>query len=525
METIVAALGDNGSKPARKTLEQILAGTLATDDDKAAVEAALKALVTHPSTANDALLFRVLTAPEALRPADRQGPWPAKDLRAKAFEMIKTTASAALRTRLAEALPDRLLRATATNPARDLLLATDPLNCGAQKVLYEKESANKEAKGELKNRLEQQLTGYSAAALARLLKIADDAPKGGVPLNPAGGMPERTVSPAGGTPDKTETDLTLPVADLLWSAEFRGKLEAQLAELHSLERQTQLVLLAATIPQDSTRAALAKLLRKRYIDGPRALEENAAGGNEGNRPGFLFDQGNKPTFPDQPNKAAFPDQLLTDPGLLVSVKMLPRRDTKGAGPIAGRRNGAAAAQPDAAGCCAASGRHPQAGPEESAGRTGLDGRLVEAGGSLVQAVPGRGAGPEKGGGGVGPARGRHAQAARRFHAERRRQGDRYRTISAGPTMPPPDYRARSSARWKSIMSAPRKPTNRRRPSAFTPARRRPGRPTSGRWTKPSGSTACGWCRRPTAGGRSTCWSPGLTTKRSSPHGTTWKPTS
>ena len=87
VETIVAALGDNGSEPARKTLEQILAGTLATDDDKAAVEAALKALVAHPSAANDALLFRVLTAPEALRPADRQGPWPAKDLQAKAFEI------------------------------------------------------------------------------------------------------------------------------------------------------------------------------------------------------------------------------------------------------------------------------------------------------------------------------------------------------------------------------------------------------------------------------------------------------
>ena len=60
VETIVAALGDNGSEPARKTLEQILAGTLTTDDDKAAVEAALKTLVAHPCAENDALLFRVL---------------------------------------------------------------------------------------------------------------------------------------------------------------------------------------------------------------------------------------------------------------------------------------------------------------------------------------------------------------------------------------------------------------------------------------------------------------------------------
>ena len=203
VETIVAALGDNGSEPARKALEQILAGTLTTDDDKAAVEAALKALVAHPSATSDALLLRVLTAPEALRPADREGPWPAKDLQAKAFELIKTSVSGALRTKLAEVLPDRPLRATATNPVRDLLLATDPLNCGAQKVLYEKESANKEVKSELKGRLEQQLTGYSAAALARFLKVPSDVQSGGGRFSPAGGMPDRLVNPAGGTPDKT----------------------------------------------------------------------------------------------------------------------------------------------------------------------------------------------------------------------------------------------------------------------------------------------------------------------------------
>jgi len=84
VEKIVAALGNNGTEPARATLEQILAGTLTTDDDKVAVEAALKALAAHPCAENNAILFRVLTAPEALRPADRQGPWPAKDLRNKA---------------------------------------------------------------------------------------------------------------------------------------------------------------------------------------------------------------------------------------------------------------------------------------------------------------------------------------------------------------------------------------------------------------------------------------------------------
>ncbi len=58
VETIVEALGCNGSNLAHRTLEQVLAGTFATDDDKAAVEATLKTLLAHPSDEGDAVLFR-----------------------------------------------------------------------------------------------------------------------------------------------------------------------------------------------------------------------------------------------------------------------------------------------------------------------------------------------------------------------------------------------------------------------------------------------------------------------------------
>jgi hypothetical protein len=76
-------------------------------------------------------------------------------------------------------------------------------------------------------------------------------------------------------------------------------LEPQLGEVRSLEKQGPLVLLASTIPQDTTRTILAKLLRERAKEGPKALET-----------------------------AGMFDRMITDPGLLVLVKLLPRKDYK-----------------------------------------------------------------------------------------------------------------------------------------------------------------------------------------------------
>jgi hypothetical protein len=327
VDTIVTALGENGSPPALQTLSQIVGGTFGTDDDKIAVEAALKAMVAHPCAENDAVLLKALTSPEIVRPADRQGPWPAKDLQAKAVELVKMSRSVPLRSQMVKLLPDKLGHTSEANPVRDLLLATNVLNCGAQAALYEKESANKELRSELQYRLEQQLTSYGTLALARLLKIPQESQSGGTPapggnVNPPGGAES---PPAAGAPDKAPTDPALEAAELLWSEKFRALVEAQLNDLHSLDKEPQLVLLAATIPQDSTRTALSKLLRKREIDGPKALEGIAPDGGQGNRAGAM-ESGGKSGFPDQTPKVSFPDQLLTDPGFLALVKTLRRRD-------------------------------------------------------------------------------------------------------------------------------------------------------------------------------------------------------
>jgi len=347
VEAIVAALGENGSESARDTLEQIISGTFATDDDKVAVEAALKALLAHPGPQNDSLLLRVLTEPGVVRPADRQGPWPEKELQAKAFELTKQSASSGLRAELAKALVERHVRLDPKDPMHEFLLASNPLNCGAQLTIYEKADPT----AEVKTRLEEQFLDYSSLAMARYLGIPDklEQPTTGIggpkmeahqpdrllggfdlpgdllhgPNRKPGAPPPAAPSPGprgkvGAPADKptTDEDLAPRLAAGLWSRGFLALLEPKLTtkSLESLEKKPKLVLLAGTIPQDSTRALLNTLLRKRWDEGPKALET-----------------------------AGLTEKVITDPGLLTVVKMLPRRDTKSTarGTPRGRRPAAA----------------------------------------------------------------------------------------------------------------------------------------------------------------------------------------
>jgi hypothetical protein len=330
VEAIVTALGENGSDVAREALEEIITGKLKTDDDKTAIETALKVLVAHPSPETDALLLRAVTTPEKVRPSSREGVYTAKDLQTKAFEFVKTSTSLDLRAKLAEWMPDRAVRIAENNPLRDLLIAVDPLNCGAQMVLYHRKDVSKE----LQTTLEQQLAAYSAFALHRLLKIPDAGSGGGLNvstlLGPAGGglvRPMGVPGPVGGSsapssgggiipsetsapitsaptepaaskePENPEDMVAVQVADRLWSAEFCNSLAPSLDELFSLEKEPDLIVLASTIPQDAMRSVLAKLLRKRWQDGAGVLEASG-----------------------------FPTRIMTDPGFLVLVKMLPRKE-------------------------------------------------------------------------------------------------------------------------------------------------------------------------------------------------------
>ncbi len=135
------------------------------------------------------------------------------------------------------------------------------------------------------------------------------------------------MTPAGNAPSPVDADLSFRLAGLLWSETFGASLMSRLAEGHSLEKQADLVLLAGTIPQDSIRAALAKSLRKHWNEGPKPLE--------------AADAANK---------------MVTDPGLLVLLKMFPRKSETKTGARGPASRGGRAVRSPPNGAAAATGK-------------------------------------------------------------------------------------------------------------------------------------------------------------------------
>ena len=181
-------------------------------------------------------------------------------------------------------MADRLSRLDDQDPVCAFLLAADPANCGAQAVFLERGVFSKE----INAKLQQQLASYSAQALAHLLKVSSEVELGARGSRPVASASD-VASPAGSDP-------SVRVAQLLWSDKFGASLTARLSEPHSLEKQADSVLLAATIPQDTMRASLWKTFRKHWPEGPTIV-----------------------------GTGDVTSKIVTDPGFLVLLKMFPRK--------------------------------------------------------------------------------------------------------------------------------------------------------------------------------------------------------
>ena len=93
-----------------------------------------------------------------------------------------------------------------------------------------------------------------------------------------------------------DPDLPYRLARHMWAGQMSKLVEGRLNEVDSLDSSARLLLLASTMPLDSTRSTLHQVLQRRWADGPGGLE------SEG-----LF------------------DAVISDPGFLVLVKMLDRK--------------------------------------------------------------------------------------------------------------------------------------------------------------------------------------------------------
>ncbi|MGA2061147.1 MAG: hypothetical protein ABSG67_11745 [Thermoguttaceae bacterium] len=303
IEATIDALGKNGSQAARQTLMQILSGKFTTDDDRAAVEAVLKTLLQTPSAENDDILAKVILSPEEIRPATPQGVWQPAELRTRALDLVKLNPSENLSIKLAEILAQKGLEPN--DPVVDFLLQDNPANLNAQLRLYQSEDLPLD----IKTKLEQYFLKYSSLAINLTMGIpsATDAttPTGTWTMPPPSGRESRTAPPGPGTP----TNGTLPgdaskakasdyergayLAKLLWGEPLAGLMTAHLGEVRTLEKSTSDIMLASTLPLDSIHAAMLKMLKKQAGYGPQSLEA-----------------------------AGWSDKVLTDPSLVVVMKLL-----------------------------------------------------------------------------------------------------------------------------------------------------------------------------------------------------------
>jgi hypothetical protein len=142
-------------------------------------------------------------------------------------------------------------------------------------------------------------------------------PPGYGPPGKGGGMPpgygpvvrgERGFQPTPGgaaaTPDVAAAKVSdiergVKLANALWTSPLVASLAEQLGDVKSMEKSAPTIVLASTLPLDSVRGAMYRMLKKKQLDGPQVLDA-----------------------------AGWGDKVLNDPGTVVLVKMLNRKELK-----------------------------------------------------------------------------------------------------------------------------------------------------------------------------------------------------
>lgn len=274
IQPIVAAIAANGSAKAKQTLAGIVDGSIKTANPEAVASVALKVLLSAPGMADEDLLIRVATAPDD--PAnDTSTASDRANLRKTAIATINTTASEALRLRLAEAVLAPETPQVVHDQLWACLTTPRPENLAAQVLLYQSNRLDRESI----ESLEQAFALQSAEAMGRLLGIRQSK--------------RRAAMIAKGA------DAADPyrVAELLWSPDLFAALDQRLLTLDSLAGNARLVGLASTIPNPTVRAALLRTLVRHWDQGTKGLK-----------------------LPDAAEGFAM------EPGFVVLLKMLPHRD-------------------------------------------------------------------------------------------------------------------------------------------------------------------------------------------------------
>jgi hypothetical protein len=270
IDATVAALAANGTPRARQLLESLVAGTVNTPNNQGAATAALKALLGRYGPENESLLFRIITAPDRA-PGESPAAIDQEKLRGVALSLLNSTTSKALRVRLANYMVASETSQAAYDQIWACLKEPRPENMAAQAILYQSERTDPATK----DLLEERLIVQSGAALERLLRIGPAKEK-------------KSAATAAATDDVQF------VAESLWNAGFVAAVERRLASVDDLDKGKRLMLLASTLPCPAIRDAMVRWLKMHWEEDPKAAGTVGA---------------------------------TAEPGLLVVLKRLPRKDT------------------------------------------------------------------------------------------------------------------------------------------------------------------------------------------------------
>ncbi len=257
LAAIVDALLVNGSRPAWKTINEILAGTFNSDSDRVATEAALTSLLVHLAPEGENLLLTILVTPEKVRPrapgetggagsaptypgasgypgsgypgasgypgsgypgasgypgsgysgpgmypgsggSGGQGRFTATELQTRALALVEQLAPESFRTKVAKYCIDARTRAEHRGLLGRVLLASNPQNVSAQVILHASPTTDKEARAVI----ERNFVSYSSGTLSMLLAVpfqpqAPQAGSGRSGYPGSGGMPQGYPGPGG----------------------------------------------------------------------------------------------------------------------------------------------------------------------------------------------------------------------------------------------------------------------------------------------------------------------------------------
>lgn len=361
-ETIAAlvnALAALAGPKAQASLQGILTGSVASDSDAVAVESLLAMLLSKPSKDNDRIVFELLTTPEKYRAAAAaattgnpgssssesssyesssyessssdssrlpRGKLNTAQLQAKAAQVVQESAPEAFRLKLAQYFNYASAPAAHRTLLKPVLLAQHPQNLSAQLLLYSSpvlEQADKQAKADL----DVFFVKYGSDALALLLRVpfeckvasqakrpnpsesggygssssegssSEESSSSSDQMRPPVAGPGQTKKPGMGPFGTPDGDLPYRMVQQLWAPTFTASVEGQLATSKSLEESALPILVASTIPTDKMRASLVQLFTRHWKSGPQSLIDHGIG-----------------------------EDLFSDPGFLVVMKSMPRRD-------------------------------------------------------------------------------------------------------------------------------------------------------------------------------------------------------